>query len=139
LPQVWLELHGGPTSTPLLTSPSTEGFPYAIATEDRRLRVRGMRIDHLRFRLIHLNIYGHNGITPRLFWDSLMGLFLRVFSGTGMRNLPHDAFEVLFGASDNYTVRFAERMADPDADKSSVSQYFSWGRDKHKDTAPCHL
>jgi hypothetical protein len=91
-----------------------------------------MRIDHLRFRLIYLNIYGHNGIIPRLFWDSLMGLFLRVFGGTGMRNLPHDAFEVLFEASDNDTVRFAERLADSDADKSSVSQYFSWGRDKTK-------
>jgi hypothetical protein len=68
-----------------------------------------------------------------------MGLFLRVFGGTGTRNLPHDAFEVLFGASDNATDRFAERMADPDANKSSVSQYFSWDRDKDKDTAPCHL
>jgi hypothetical protein len=112
---------------------------FSLRNSYRRspLRVRGMRIDHLRFCLIYLNIYDHNGITPRLFWDSLMGLFLRVFGGTGMRNLPHDAFEVLFGASDNDTVRFAERIADPDADKSSVSQYFSWGRDKDKDTASC--
>jgi hypothetical protein len=129
LPQSWLghEKILYMYTTPLqrtLTPPSC-----TISTTNRRLRVRGMRVDHLESCLRDRSSLE----TPRQFCNSLLGSYLLDSAGTGMENLPDEAFRILFGQAEHETSEFAERILCLDATNGSISEFYFWGEDKDRD------
>jgi hypothetical protein len=129
LPQSWSGhetiLH---TYTRLLQRTSTPPS-CTISTTNRQLRVRGMRVDHLKscfIDLLHLK-------TPRQFWSSMMGSYLLDSAGTGMEYLPDEAFRILFGKAEHDMSEFSERILCLDATNGSISEFYFWGEDKDSD------
>jgi hypothetical protein len=110
---------------------TTKCHPDAIITANRRLQVRGLKVDRVKHCLIG-NVSDHC-ITPRQFWNSLLGLYLQIFAGIGMRNLSDEAFRTLFGPSNNEIADFVERMTNVEANKSNIVQDYSWGQDEEND------
>jgi hypothetical protein len=130
LPQAWLGEYNNLQSKAFFVPRTTKCLPDTIATASRRLRIRGMKVDYVRSCLID-KVYNHK--TPRQFWDSLIGCYLRNFAGMEMRNLSDEAFATLFGSSEYDLSKFATRMKDLDSSKSSIFQNCSWGQDEDND------
>jgi hypothetical protein len=130
LPQRWLG--DDDVSTLLMRDVQRTSTPpcCTVSTTNRRLRVRGMRFDHMQSCLKGLE---HNE-TPRQFWNSLIGSYLLDSAGTGMENLPYEAFRVLFGTADYEMSQFAERIESLDATNNSTNQKYFWGVDKDNAT-----
>jgi hypothetical protein len=103
--------------------------PCTIDTTNRRLRVRGMRVDHLKSCLIDLIPLE----TPHQFWNSLLGSYLLDSAGTGMENLSYEALRVLFGQTEDGMAGFAEQISSLDATNGSISGSYFWGKDKDSD------
>jgi hypothetical protein len=101
-----------------------------ISTTNRRLRVRGLRVDHLKSFLKDLASLE----TPRQFWNSLLGSYLLDSAGTGMENLSYEALRVLFGQTEDGMADFAEQILSLDATNGSTSKFYFWGKDKDSDT-----
>jgi hypothetical protein len=129
LPQSWLG--DDDASTLFMSDVQRTSTPPSctISTTNRRLRVRGMRVDHLQSWLEGLE----RNKTPRQFWNSSIGSYLLNSAGPKMEHLPHEAFRVLFGKTDNDMGMFAGRIRSLDATNSSTSQDYSWGKDKDSD------
>jgi hypothetical protein len=100
-----------------------------ISTTNRRLRMRGLRVDHLKSCFIDLASIE----TPRQFWNSMMGSYLLDSAGTGMENLPDEAFRILFGKAEHDMSDFAEGILCLDATSGSISEFYFWGEDKDID------
>jgi hypothetical protein len=131
LPQNWLGELTNYTPDPHFLPRTKQCLPDALDMVDRRLRIRGMKVDHLRHCLIG-DMYVH-GITPRLFWSSSIGLYLKESAGIGMNTLSNDAFKTLFGPSISQMVVFTLRMNNLEASKGNTFQKYSWGQDEDSD------
>jgi hypothetical protein len=131
LPQGWLGNYNRLGSRAFFVPRTTKCRPDAVAIADHRLQLRGMRIDYLRSRSIY-HFY-KSDVTPRQFWSSSLGLYLRVYAGIGMTKLPDEAFRTLFAPSNYYLEEFTTQVRDTHASKNDLFQNYRWGDDEDSD------
>ncbi|KAF2821084.1 hypothetical protein CC86DRAFT_386630 [Ophiobolus disseminans] len=77
----------------------TKCSPHSVSIADRRLRVRGMRLDSVRSSML-LGLETPD-VTVRQFWNSSFGLYLQEAGGIGMKKLPFEAMKLLVGCSED--------------------------------------
>lgn len=100
LPGIWMGVHED-VGKPLFLGAKHDIMQIrcssrALCVRTKRLRLKAFQVDVVR-RLLspHFGRSRVTSITIRDFWDSLLGLYLRVFGGLNFVNLSHEAYQVL--------------------------------------------
>ncbi|CAO2653705.1 Nn.00g031160.m01.CDS01 [Neocucurbitaria sp. VM-36] len=96
-------------------------LPDSVLAVERRLRIRGLRIDRVRRSLT--SSLDPFTMTIGQFWSSSLGIYLRVFAGFKVQNLPSQLYSILLDDS-------IEPHPTYDAMVSALSQFLSLAQDQ---------